>query len=148
MITFRSQQLLQDQAEETGLIEYNPLISAIEDDLLTFFKPAFLGRTRILPFLPLSREEMKCICRIALARIKKSIAEKYQATLGIDDQAIEQLVMWNNSPHTGARAIEQIIQQQLMPLLAKECLVHTSTGKTINHVDVRVDGQALKVELS
>ncbi len=128
--------------------EYGPLVSAIEDDLLTFFKPAFLGRTRVLPFLPLTQEEMKCICRIAIARIEKNIAEKYQATLAIDDQAIEQLVLWNNSPHIGARAVEQIIQQQLMPLLAKECLVHTSTGGSMNHVDVVFAGQSLNVELS
>ncbi|MRI32662.1 type VI secretion system ATPase TssH [Endozoicomonas sp. OPT23] len=133
---------------EDSPVKYGPLVSAIEDDLMTFFKPAFLGRTRILPFLPLNQEEMKSICRIAIARIEKNIAEKYQATLAIDDKAIEQLVMWNNSPHTGARAVEQIIQQQLMPLLAKECLLHTSTGQEINRVEVSVAGQSLHVELS
>ncbi len=129
-------------------VEYSGIMEAIQNDLLGFFKPAFLGRTHVVPYLPLSVDEMKCICRISLNRIKKNIADKYQAGFEVDENAIEQLVLWNNSPHTGARAIEQIINRKLMPQLAKECLLRTSSGEDISHIRVDIENQELAIAIS
>ncbi|MCL6271447.1 type VI secretion system ATPase TssH [Sansalvadorimonas sp. 2012CJ34-2] len=131
-----------------GNIEYNDIMGDIQDELLNYFKPAFLGRTHVVPYLPLSIEEMKCICRISLNRIRKNITEKYQAEFEVDDNALEQLVLWNNSPHTGARAIEQIINRKLMPQLARECLLRTSSGEEIRHIRVEIDNQELAIAIS
>ena len=63
----------------------------------------------------------------------------------MDETAIEQLVLWNNSPHTGARAIEQIIHRKLMPQLARECLLRTSSGEEITHIRVGIVEQELAI---
>ncbi|WP_281647027.1 type VI secretion system ATPase TssH [Parendozoicomonas sp. Alg238-R29] len=128
--------------------DYNDIMADIEDDLLNHFKPAFIGRAHVIPYLPLTDDELKRICRIALKRIENNITEKYQAEFVVDEDAIERLVMWNNSPHAGARAVEQIIHRKLMPNLARECLVRSSGGLGINRIDVGVENRELSIAVS
>ena len=128
--------------------EIDEILPAIQNNLLKYFKPAFLGRTRVIPYLPLEDDEMTSICRIALKRLEKSLYERYQASFMIDEPVISQLVEWNSSHHTGARAIEQIIQQQLMPELAKKCLMRTSAGQSIKKVQVSASKQGLEIHVS
>ncbi|MGY0217415.1 type VI secretion system ATPase TssH [Endozoicomonadaceae bacterium StTr2] len=136
------------ESQGGGVPEYREIMGGIQDELLKYFKPAFLGRANVVPYLPLAVDEMKQICGIALNRIRKNVAGKYQATFEVDTTAIEQLVMWNNSPHTGARAIEQIINRRLMPELAKQCLLRTSSGEKINHICVTTENQELSIVIS
>ena len=124
------------------------ILEDIQDDLLQHFKPAFLGRTHVVPYLPLKDDDMQRICRIALKRIENNVTEKYQAEFEVDQEAVQQMVMWNNSSHTGARAIEQIIHRKLMPALAKECLLRTSKGQGIHRVQVGIDNRELSIVVS
>ncbi len=67
-------------AESSEKIDNDELLEAIRPDLQHYFKPAFLGRTTIVPYYPLNDEELSRITEIALNRIKKKIAEQYQAS--------------------------------------------------------------------
>ena len=124
------------------------ILEDIQDDLLQHFKPAFLVRTHVVPYLPLKDGDMQRICRIALKRIENNVTEKYQAEFEVDQKAIEQIVMWNNSPHIGARAIEQIVHRKLLPLMAKECLVRTGKGLGIHQIQVGIQDRELSVVVS
>ncbi|WP_394211978.1 type VI secretion system ATPase TssH [Enterovibrio calviensis] len=116
------------------------LTQRIFPELQNFFKPAFLGRATVVPYFPLNEEEMASIAKLSLKRIEKRVSAHYGATFEYADDVIEQLVMRNHSPETGARAIEQIINRTLMPELANQCITRMSEGEPITAIRVRVDG--------
>jgi type VI secretion system protein VasG len=118
------------------------LVEEIRPALQQYFKPAFLGRTTVVPYYPLNPEELAKICKISLQRIAKKLDEQYQASFCYDDAFISYVVTKNTDPTTGARGIEQIINRSLMPKLAEQCIALLSEGKAINAVKVTCTGDA------
>ena len=129
--------------EGKGTPGRSDILAAINDELLRYFKPAFLGRLTLVPYLPLSDSDMEKICRLTLRRMEKNLAARYGASLEVEDSVIKQLVAWNDSPQTGARAIEQQVNRRLMPLLAEECLSRLAKGESICHVSVGLNDHRL-----
>ncbi|ASI91136.1 type VI secretion system ATPase TssH [Vibrio mediterranei] len=126
-----------DEAESQ--LDNSTLLEMIRPDLQRYFKPAFLGRTTIVPYYPLNDSELGKITEISLNRIKKKLAEQYQASFRWDESFINYVVEKNNDPTTGGRAVEQIINRSLMPKLAEECINRLSRQEAINHVEVSGD---------
>jgi len=125
-------------AENSERLDNDDLLEAIRPDLQHYFKPAFLGRTTIVPYYPLNDEELGKITEIALNRIKKKLAEQYQASFVWEEGFIDYVVSKNTDPTTGGRAVEQIINRSLMPRLAEECIGRLSRQEPISHVQVGV----------
>ena len=136
-----------DDSEET--LDNAVLLETIRPELHRFFKPAFLGRTTIVPYYPLSDNELAKITEIALNRIKKKLAEQYQATFHWDESFVDYVINKNSDPTTGGRAVEQIINRSLMPKLAEECILRLSRSETINHVEVTgISGSNFELSIS
>ncbi|KXF83493.1 type VI secretion system ATPase TssH [Enterovibrio coralii] len=133
-----------DSAVVSACAEGRPSIPEVTEtifpELQKFFKPAFLGRATVVPYFPLNEEEMAAIAKLSLKRIEKRVTAHYGATFSYDDEVIEQLVQRNNSPETGARAIEQIINRTLMPELANQCITRMSEGEPITAIKVSAEG--------
>ncbi|MEF1303858.1 AAA family ATPase, partial [Vibrio owensii] len=122
--------------ENAERISNDELLEAIRPDLQRYFKPAFLGRTTIVPYYPLNDDELAKITEIALNRIRKKLAEQYQASFTWDAGFVDLVVSKNTDPTTGGRAVEQIINRSLMPKLAEECIARLSTQQPISQVTV------------
>ncbi len=123
------------------------LTQAIFPELQRFFKPAFLGRATIVPYFPLDDEEMAKIAQLSLRRIEKRVTAHYNATFTYEPQVIDLLISMNQSPETGARAIEQLINRQLMPELANQCIVKMSQGERINSVNISIDNHQFQIDI-
>ena len=124
------------------------LLEQIRPELQQYFKPAFLGRTTIVPYYPLDDSELSKITEIALNRIKKKLAEQYQASFIWDESFIDFIVSKNTDPTTGGRAVEQIINRSLMPKLAEECIAKLSKQEPITQVEVKRSNSVLGFELT
>ncbi|RTZ14500.1 type VI secretion system ATPase TssH [Vibrio aquaticus] len=124
------------------------LLESIRPDLQHYFKPAFLGRTTIVPYYPLNDEELGKITEISLNRIKKKLAEQYQASFTWDEGFVDFVVGKNTDPTTGGRAVEQIINRSLMPKLAEECISRLSQQQPIEQVSVVAANNATGFELT
>ncbi|CDT77496.1 Chaperone protein clpB [Vibrio coralliirubri] len=135
-------------AKTTDRIDNDELLEAIRPDLQLYFKPAFLGRTTIVPYYPLNDEELAKITEISLNRIKKKLAEQYQASFTWDADFIQFVVDRNTDPTTGGRAVEQIINRSLMPRLAEECIGRLSRSEPITQVTVSATNNSADFDLS
>ncbi|MFA0552541.1 type VI secretion system ATPase TssH [Vibrio lentus] len=135
-------------AKTTDRIDNDELLEAIRPDLQQYFKPAFLGRTTIVPYYPLNDEELAKITEISLNRIKKKLAEQYQASFTWDADFIQFVVDRNTDPTTGGRAVEQIINRSLMPRLAEECIGRLSRSEPITQVTVSATNNSADFDLS
>ncbi|MFA0036606.1 type VI secretion system ATPase TssH [Vibrio chagasii] len=135
-------------AKTTDRIDNDELLEAIRPDLQQYFKPAFLGRTTIVPYYPLNDEELAKITEISLNRIKRKLAEQYQASFTWDADFIQFVVDRNTDPTTGGRAVEQIINRSLMPRLAEECIGRLSRSEPITHVSVSATNNSADFDLT
>jgi type VI secretion system protein VasG len=129
------------------MLENNELVEAIRPELQNFFKPAFLGRSTVIPYYPLSDDELKKITEINLRRIEKKLQEQYAATFEWSDAFIDFVVARNSDSTTGGRAIEQIINRSLMPQLAQECIMRLSEEQPINRVVVTIEDGSMKLQI-
>lgn len=116
--------------------------------LQRFFKPAFLGRTTIVPYYPLNDEEMAQIAGISLRRIEKQLHEHYGAEFNYQPEVIDLLINMNQSAEIGARAIEQLISRYLMPELANQCIVRISQLQAIKQVMISVEQDKFKIDIN
>ncbi|MGN1392578.1 MAG: type VI secretion system ATPase TssH [Succinivibrionaceae bacterium] len=132
---------------KNGRPDIKDLTKQIMPALQKFFKPAFLGRATVVPYFPLNDDELGKIAKISLNRIKKRITERYNAEFVCSDAVIPALVARNNSPETGGRAIEQIINRTIMPNLANSCILRLSEGKPITKVMIDCVDNEFKITI-
>jgi len=119
------------------------LLDNFRPQLLNFFKPAFLGRSTVIPYYPLGDEDLVKICRINMSKIERRVQEHYGASFSYNEDVLLHIVARSQEVDTGARNIENILTRTLLPQLATECLARLSDNLEINNVDVDVDDDGL-----
>lgn len=119
------------------------LLDNFRPQLLRYFKPAFLGRTTVIPYYPLGDDDLMKICVINMKRIEKRVKDHYNAAFSYDEDVLLHILARSQEVDTGARNIENILTRTLLPALAAECLGKMANGEIINsiHVGVTEEGQ-------
>ncbi|MCG8428138.1 MAG: type VI secretion system ATPase TssH [Chromatiales bacterium] len=128
-------------ADPDTMPEPEQLESLVKDELLEHFKPAFLGRTRIVPFTPLSDDVMAGIVRLQLERVGQRIQEQYRASYSYTDKVIETIVARCQEVDTGARNAIHIINRRLLPDISMQLLEAIGNGTDVTSVLIDVDEQ-------
>jgi type VI secretion system protein VasG len=108
--------------------EPDEIISAIRPELSAFFKPALLARMTILPYVTLPTEVLKEITVLKLDKLKRRMFEAGRTELAYSEQVVEEIAGRCNEVETGARNIDQIIAQHLMPNISNKLLAAMSNG--------------------
>lgn len=118
------------------------LLDNFRPQLLRYFKPAFIGRTTVIPYYPLGDDDLMKICLINMNRIKKRVKEHYNAEFTYDEDVMLHILARSQEVDTGARNIENILTRTLLPTLAAECLAKMANGVNIQkiHVGATEDG--------
>jgi len=121
--TFISQQLKQNKKLEEIQTE-------IFNELLNTFRIEFLNRfDGIIPFQPLTEEQMKEIVKIKLNRLVQRLAEK-QVHVTYTEELINALAQRGGDDRLGARPLQRLIQDKLEAKLAR-VLLERETDETI-----------------
>lgn len=130
-------------AQEEEIPDADVLLESFRPALLQYFKPAFLGRTTVIPYFPLSDENLMKICKINMNRIEKRVKEHYDASFSYDEDVILHIVARSQEVDTGARNIENILTRTMLPEMASECLSRMASNEDISkiHVNVSDEGQ-------
>ncbi len=123
------------------LPEPDVLLDNFRPQLLQYFKPAFLGRTTVIPYYPLSDDDLMKICKINMNRIEKRIKEHYAAKFSYDEDLMLHIVARSQEVDTGARNIENILTRTMLPEMASECLSRMANNEAINKIHVSVDDE-------
>lgn len=114
------------------------LLDNFRPQLLTYFKPAFLGRATIIPYFPLNDDNLINICRLNMDRIERRVKEYYNSTFSYDSDVLVHIVARCQEVDTGARNIENILTRTLLPELARECLSKMAGDDDIDNIHISV----------
>jgi type VI secretion system protein VasG len=111
---------------------------ALKPELDQVFKPAFLGRTVIVPFFPLRDEPLKKIVRLKVNKIKKRLAETREIDLTYDEAVVDEIAQRCTEVESGARNIDNILTNTVLPDLSRVLLEAMIGGEDPEAVAVSV----------
>jgi type VI secretion system protein VasG len=118
------------------------LVKALKPELDKVFKPAFLGRMVIIPYFPIRDEALKKIIKLKLAKIQRRINETHRIALTYDDALIEEVSRRCTEVESGARNVDNILTNTLLPDISKQLLGTLAEGNKPEaiHVTIGEDG--------
>jgi type VI secretion system protein VasG len=114
------------------------VVEAIRPELNRVFKPAFLGRTTIIPYYPLEPDVLKTIVRLKVGKIRKRMEANHRAELVAGDEVIDAIADRCNEPDSGARNIDNILSGSLLPRISEAILERMAAGAEFRRAIVSV----------
>lgn len=113
-------QLLDEQPDATE----GDLHALLRPILRNHFQPALLARFQTVIYRPLSEPAMRTIVEMKLAQVSKRLHRHYGLTTQIDESLYDALVAACLLPDTGARNVDSLLNQQILPVLSQQLLTH------------------------
>ena len=114
------------------------LAQALRAPLLKTFPPALLGRLVTIPYYPLSDEILGTIIRLQLDRIVRRIADNHRAVLSYDESVVDLIAKRCAEVESGARVVDAILTNTVLPAISREILNRTIEGKSIERISIGV----------
>jgi type VI secretion system protein VasG len=117
------------------------LAELLRPALYKAFKPAFLGRMKVIPYYPISDDVLEKIIRLKLDRIGKRVLVNHQAEFVYDTPLVEAVLARCTEVDSGARNVDHILNGSLLPEIADSVLARMAEGGAIERIKVGVDKQ-------
>ena len=129
-------------ADEETMPSPEGLVKSLKPELDRVFKPAFLGRTVIIPYFPIRDEALKRIIRLKLGKIQRRLQETHRIALTYDEKLIEEIGRRCTEVESGARNIDNILTNTLLPEISLQVLERINAGFRLEaiHVSLAADG--------
>ena len=112
------------------------LAKAVRQPLLQNFPAALLGRLVVVPYFPISDAMLDQIIGLQLKRIQARILDRHGASFAFDDAVVTLIRNRCNEVESGARMIDGILTQNLLPQLATQFLQSSVESKKIASIHV------------
>ena len=136
-------------ADPETMPDKDGLLEAIHEDLVAYFKPAFLGRVNIIPYFPLFDESLALIIKLKLNKIVKRVKENYDAVMEYSDELVQTIADRCTEVDTGARNIDHILENGLLPQMSAEILGRMADGEPITKLAVGIsEGGEISLDIS
>jgi type VI secretion system protein VasG len=124
------------------------LVQACREPLLKVFPPALLGRLVIVPFYPISDAVLRMIIQLKLNRIVKRMAQVRKIPFSYDDAVVELVRNRCTEVDSGARIVDGIVTNTLLPMISREYLTRQMEGQAVTRVNVTAENDDFKYEFA
>ncbi len=125
-------------ADKETMPDAEGLALAIKPELNKIFKPAFLGRMVIIPYFPIRDEALKKIIHLKIGKIQRRLQENHRITLVVDDSAIEEVAKRCTEVESGARNVDNILSNTMLPEISREVLTRMAEETPSDRVQIGV----------
>ena len=134
-----AQEVVVDVCQQHAHASLEQINAALRPALLRQFPAAFLGRLIIVPYRPIADTELLRITGLKLDQLAERIQRNHAAHLQWDASVADAIVARCHEVESGARNIDHIITQSLLPELAAEVLAKIAASEHFNQVTLGVD---------
>jgi type VI secretion system protein VasG len=118
---------------------HDGLMRALKPELDKTFKPAFLGRTVIIPFFPVRDEVLRTIIRLKLGKVQRRLRETHRVELQAGDAVIDAIAARCTEVESGARNVDNILTNTVLPAVSRLLLQSMVAGNRHEAIRVTVD---------
>ena len=112
------------------------LAEALRPVLYKTFKPAFLGRMKVIPYYAIGDDALEKIIRLKLDRIGARVGVNHQAEFVYDTKLVDAVLARCTEVDTGARNVDHILNGTLLPEIAGHVLARMADGRAVNRIKV------------
>lgn len=118
------------------------LVKALKPELNKIFKPAFLGRMVLIPYMPIRDENLKQIIKLKLGKIQRRIQENHKVDLTYDGALIDEVAKRCTEVESGARNVDNILTNTLLPDISRQVLGRMAANEAMEriHISIGNDG--------
>ncbi|MGA1985274.1 MAG: type VI secretion system ATPase TssH [Candidatus Sulfotelmatobacter sp.] len=118
------------------------LLKALKPELNKIFKPAFLGRMVLIPYLPIRDENLKQIIRLKLGKIQRRMQENHKIEMTYDAALVQEVANRCTEVESGARNVDNILTNTLLPDISRQLLGRMVANEAMEriHVGIGTDG--------
>ncbi|MEW5801047.1 MAG: type VI secretion system ATPase TssH [bacterium] len=134
-------------ADEETRPSAQSLAEMLRPELVKHFKPAFLGRLIVVPYFPITDENLRRIVKLKLDRVAKRMMENRGVSLRYDEGMIEAIAGRCTEVESGARNVDHILSNTLLPEMSRELLARMAGGENIKEVTVSLNGDGFAFEV-
>ncbi|MEF2269926.1 type VI secretion system ATPase TssH [Janthinobacterium sp. LS2A] len=113
----------------------------LRPQLMKTFKPAFLGRLKVIPFYPISDDVLVNIIGLKLGKIAQRIAANHKAEFSHDEALVEAVLARCTEVDSGARNVDNILNGTVLPEIAESVLAKMAEGAAITKIKVSASKQ-------
>ncbi|MDH2067225.1 type VI secretion system ATPase TssH [Pantoea sp. GD03673] len=113
-------QLLDEQPDATEA----DLQTLLRPILRDHFQPALLARFQTIIYRPLSEPAMRTIVQMKLAQVSQRLQRHYGLITHTEESLYDALTSACLLPDTGARNVDSLLNQQILPVLSQQLLSH------------------------
>ncbi|MEC5164096.1 MULTISPECIES: type VI secretion system ATPase TssH [unclassified Janthinobacterium] len=113
----------------------------IRPQLVKAFKPAFLGRLKVIPYYPIADDVLVQIIALKLGKIAQRIATNHKADFAYDEALVEAVLARCTEVDSGARNVDNILNGTLLPEIAESVLTKMAEGSSISKIKVSANKQ-------
>jgi len=117
------------------------LEALIRGQLMKQFKPAFLGRLKVIPYYPIPDDVLVQIIKLKLGKIQQRIATNHKAEFSYDEALVEAVLARCTEVDSGARNVDNILNGTLLPEIAESVLARMAEGAAIAKIKVSANKQ-------
>jgi len=114
------------------------LVKALKPELNKIFKPAFLGRMVIIPYLPIRDENMKQIIKLKLSKIQRRIQENHKIELLYDSAVVDEVARRCTEVESGARNVDNILTNTMLPEISRQLLGRMAANEPMERIQVGI----------
>lgn len=122
--------------DEDNLPDPEKLAKKLHQSLVKVFPEALLGRLQVVAYYPLFKHALRHIVELKLNKVVQRVQEQYEAKLLLRDSLYEEILSRCDNVGAGARLLDGIINNDLLPALSlkfMECLLE---GKHLQSIEV------------
>ncbi|MCC6544676.1 MAG: type VI secretion system ATPase TssH, partial [Nitrospirae bacterium] len=123
-------------ADEETMPAPAALAEMLRPELIKHFKPAFIGRLKVVPYFPITDKNLRLIVKLKLNKISKRMMENRNVVFNFGDEIVESVASRCTEVESGARNIDHILTNNLLPEMSKEILSRMASGEQIKEVNV------------
>jgi type VI secretion system protein VasG len=132
--------LMKLTADPETMPDNDALVAAIKPELNKIFKPAFLGRMLIVPYMPIRDEALKQIIRLKIGKIQRRLQETHGIGFEFDERLLDEIAKRCTEVESGARNVDNILSNTLLPELSRQLLGRMAEEQPIERVSVGLGG--------
>lgn len=123
------------------------LIEHLKPSLYKQFKPAFLGRMRIVPYFPLHDDLLVKIIHHKLGKVTARLEKQYGTRVQYSEPLVETILQRCTEVDSGARNVDHILNSTILPELATQILVALAEQKLPKHIMIDVKNDDIVYQL-
>ncbi|HEV2211505.1 MAG TPA: AAA family ATPase [Verrucomicrobiae bacterium] len=112
------------------------LEKAMRTPLTKVFPDALLNRLLVVPYYPISKEVLQRIIKLNLSRVAKRVKENHKVPFSYEESVPELIGQRCTELERGARMVEGMITNSMLPEIGREFLARLAAGSEIKRVHV------------